>query len=200
VDVGWVDKQPVVDAHREFWLPHGSPVVGNVAALAAHKGQRHLVGAAALVVRAIPDARFLIVGTGELHDPLERQIRSLGLERHVILTGFRTDALGLMKSFDLFVMSSVTEGLGSAILEAMACRRAVVGTRAGGIPEAVVDGETGLLVPIQDEAALADAIERLLRQPELRDRYGVAGRARVERTFSVEQLVQGTARVYGVRS
>jgi glycosyltransferase involved in cell wall biosynthesis len=200
VDVGRVDRQPAVDARAAFWLPHGAPVVGNIAALAAHKGQRHLVAAAALVVRTLPDVRFLIVGAGELHGALDRQIKALGLDRHVLLTGFRDDAVGLMKSLDLFVMSSVTEGLGSVILEAMACERAVVATRTGGIPEAVVDGETGLLVPPQDESALAAAIERLIRDPELRQRYGRAGRARVEREFGIEQLVRGTARAYGVRS
>ena len=74
-----------------------------------------------------------------------------------------------MKSFDLFVMSSVTEGLGSAILEAMACSRAVVATRAGGIPEAVDDEVTGLIVPPHDEDALAAGIVRLLKSPDLRD-------------------------------
>jgi glycosyltransferase involved in cell wall biosynthesis len=196
VNVAMIDRQPPVDAHGAFWLPHGAPLVGNIAALAPHKGQRHLVAAAAIVVRAIPDARFLIIGEGELRETLDHQIRKLGLERHVLLTGFRHDALGLMKSVDLCVMSSVTEGLGSVILEAMACGRAVVGTRAGGIPEAVVDGTTGLLVPPHDETGLAAAIERLLRDPDVRDRYGRAGRARVEESFGIDALVQGTADVY----
>jgi glycosyltransferase involved in cell wall biosynthesis len=204
VDVARIDRAPAVVAHGAFWLPAGAPLVGNVAALAAHKGQRHLVAAAARVVRDAPDARFLIVGEGELHEALDRQIKELGLERHVRLAGFRDDAIGLMKSFDVFVMSSVTEGLGSAVLEAMACARPVVGTRAGGIPEAVVDGETGDLVPPHDEAALAAAIVRLLADPERRARYATAGRARVMDTFSVDQLVARTAELYeqrrGVRS
>ena len=166
-------------------MPHGAPVVGNVAALVPHKGQKHLVAAAAKVHREEPDARVLIVGEGELREPLERQIKDLGLERHVYLAGFRSDALGLMKSFDLFAMSSITEGLGSAMLEAMACRRAIVATRAGGIPEVVVDGQTGLLVPPHDDGALAAAIVRLLRDPSLRQtpRRGrpAAGRGRVQR-------------------
>jgi glycosyltransferase involved in cell wall biosynthesis len=199
VNVAAIDKQPVLDAHAAFWLPHGAPLVGNVAALAPHKGQRHLVAAAARVIRKFPDARFLIVGDGELRDPLERQVKTLGLERHVFLTGFREDALALMKSLDIFVMSSLTEGLGSAILEAMTCEKPVVGTRTGGIPEAVVDGVTGLLVPPRDEAALAAAIGRLLGDPDLRQSYGRAGRARVERAFSVDRLVEGTARVYSER-
>jgi glycosyltransferase involved in cell wall biosynthesis len=93
-------------------------------------------------------------------------------------------------------MSSITEGLGSAILEAMACRRPVVATRAGGIPEAVDHEVTGLVVPPQDENALAAAILRLLKSPSLCDQYGQAGRQRVVDSFSVDRLVQGTAEVY----
>lgn len=196
VNVTTIDKQPTVDAHAAFWLPKGTPIVGNVAALAAHKGQRYLVAAAAKVVRELPDTRFLIIGEGELRDPLDRQIHDLGLDRHVVLTGFRGDVLGLVKSLDVFVMSSITEGLGSAILEAMACRRPVVATRAGGIPEAVDHEVTGLVVPPQDENALAAAILRLLKSPSLCDQYGQAGRQRVVDSFSVDRLVQGTAEVY----
>jgi L-malate glycosyltransferase len=199
VNVGLIDKQPPVDAHATFRLAHGAPLVGNVAALAAHKGQRHFVAAAARVVREVPDARFLIVGEGDERPALERQIKELGLERHMFLTGFRNDALGVMKAFDVFVMSSVTEGLGSAVLEAMACGRPVVATRAGGIPEVVVDGDTGLLVPPQDEGAMAAAIVRLLREPALAARLGEAGRARVVDQFSVERMVEATLGVYGRR-
>jgi L-malate glycosyltransferase len=199
VDVAAIDAADPVDAHAAFWLPHGAPLVGNVAALAGHKGQRHLIAAAALVIRELPDVRFLIVGDGELRAPLDHQIKSLGLERHVFLTGFRADAIGLLKSFDVFVMSSVTEGLGSAILEAMACGRAVIGSRTGGIPEAVEDGETGALVSPGHEPELAEAIVTLLSDPVLRNRYGAAGRTRVVAEFSVEKLVEGTVRVYESR-
>jgi glycosyltransferase involved in cell wall biosynthesis len=196
VNVGLVDKQPRIDAHGVFWLPKGAPIVGNVAALAGHKGQRHLVAAAARVVREVPDARFLILGEGELRDALERQVKELGLERHVFLPGFRDDVLGLMKSFDLFAMSSVTEGLGSAMLEAMACRLAIVGSRAGGIPEAVLDGVTGLLVPPADDAALAGGIVTLLKDAARRAEFGDAGRQRVVAEFSIERMVDGTLHAY----
>ena len=199
VNLGLIDKQPIVDAHAEFWLPHGAPIVGNVAALAPHKGQKHLVAAARQVIQEVPDARFLIVGEGELQETLERQIRHLGLERHVILTGFRTDALGLIKSFDVFAMSSVTEGLGSAVLEAMAARRAVVATRAGGLPEVIEDGVTGRLVPPHDEAAMASALVDLLGDPARRAAMAAAGRARVEAAFSIERMVEKTIAVYRQR-
>ena len=200
VNIGLVDKQPVVDAHSTFWLPHGAPLIGNVAALAAHKGQKHLVAAAKIVVRAVPDARVLIVGEGELREALERQIKELALERHVLLTGFRPDAIGLLKSFDIFVLSSVTEGLGSAVLEAMAANRPVVATRAGGIPEAVVDGTTGVLVPPADPEALAEAIVGLLKDPARREQLAAAGRGRVAAEFSVDKMVQRTLAVYESRS
>ena len=196
VNVSYVDKQPPLDVHATFWLPHGAPVVGNIAALAPHKGQKHLIAAVARVVRQLPDTRLVIIGEGELREPLERQIRELGLERHALLAGFRTDAIGLLKTFDLFAMSSVTEGLGSVVLEAMTCARAVVGTRAGGIPEVVQHGKTGLLVPPHDEPALAAAILDLLRDPARRAAMGAAGRARVVAKFSVEKMVQATLHVY----
>lgn len=199
VNVGAIDQYPVVDVHGTFWLPHGAPVVGNVAALAAHKGQTHLVSAAAKLVPEMPDLRVLIVGEGDLRPALERQIRDAGLERHVVLTGFREDAIGIIKALDVFVLCSVTEGLGSAALEAMACARPVVGTLAGGIPEAVVDGRTGRLVPAGDPDALARAILELLRDPEARTTFGASGRARVIEQFSVERMVQRTLDVYRKR-
>lgn len=199
VNIGAIDRQPAVDAHAAFFLPHGSPLVGNVAALAPHKGQRHLIDAMRLVVQRSPDARLVIVGEGELHNDLREQVNELGLDRHVTLAGFRHDAIGLMRTFDVFVMSSVTEGLGSSILEAMACERAVIATRAGGIPEIVEDGVTGLLVAPRDHRAMADAIVQLLDDPARRTQMGAAGRARVVSAFSVEALVHRTVRVYTQR-
>ena len=196
VELGKLDALPAESIHEAFWLPHHAPVVANAAALVPHKGQRHLVEAAAIVVRQHPDARFVIFGEGELRDALERQIKSHTLEKHVLLAGFRSDVIALCKTIDVFAMSSVTEGLGSALLDAMACRKAVVGTTAGGIPEAVVHEHTGLLVPPRDDRALADAIGRLLGDAELRTRFGAAGRARVEEQFSAERLVAGVVAVY----
>jgi glycosyltransferase involved in cell wall biosynthesis len=170
--------------------------VGNIAALVPHKGQRHLVDAAALVRRYVPDAHFIIMGEGELRGALERQVKDLHLEHHVLLPGFRAEVLPLLKAFDVFVMSSVTEGLGTSLLDAMAAARPIVATRAGGMPEVVVDGETGLLVPIRDPDRLATAIVRLLKDPALRSRFGQAGLDRVRAEFSVARMVDATAALY----
>jgi L-malate glycosyltransferase len=196
IDVEHVLAAPPVDIHATFWLPHHAPVVGNVAALVPHKGQRHLIEAAHLVVREMPDVRFLILGEGELRDQLERLIRDYHLEKHVLMPGFRPDVLGCIKRFDLFVMSSVTEGLGTSVLDAMACARAVVATRAGGLPEIVEDGRTGMLVEPRDHAAMARAIVRLLKDERLCRRMGEAGLARVADRFTVERMVAETAAVY----
>jgi glycosyltransferase involved in cell wall biosynthesis len=196
IDVEHVLAAPPVNVHEAFWLPHHAPVVGNVAALVPHKGQRYLVDAAHLVVQQLPDARFVILGEGELREHLEKQVHEHRLEKHVLLPGFRTDVLGCIKGFDLFAMSSVTEGLGTSLLDAMACSRAIVGTRAGGIPEIVEDGVTGLLVPPRDHAGLAAAIVRMLKDDDGRRRMGDAGFARVNDRFTVERMVEQTADVY----
>lgn len=196
IDWGRIAAMPAAKVHAEFWLPTHAPIVGNVAALVPHKGHRHLIDSAALAVREVPDARFVIAGEGELRPALERQIRDLHLEKHVILAGFREDVLALHKGFDLFAMSSVTEGLGTSLLDAMAAGRPVVATSTGGIPEVVVHRETGLLVPPRDHRAMAGAIVELLRNEPLRTRMGQAGLERVRARFTVERMVAETLRVY----
>jgi glycosyltransferase involved in cell wall biosynthesis len=196
IDVEHVLAAPAVNVHEALFLPRGAPVVGNVAALVPHKGQRYLIDAAHRVVQQLPDARFVILGEGDLREQLEKQVREHHLEKHVLLPGFRTDVLGCIKRFDLFAMSSVTEGLGTSLLDAMACARPIVATMAGGIPEIVEDGVTGWLVPPRDAPALADAIVRALKDDARRKQVGDAGFARVNERFTVERMVAETASVY----
>jgi L-malate glycosyltransferase len=196
IDIEHVLAAAPVNIHEALFLPHHAPVVGNVAALAAHKGHRHLIDAAKLVVQQVPDVRFVILGEGELREQLERHVRELRLEKHVLLPGFRVDVLGCIKAFDLFAMSSVTEGLGTSLLDAMACSKAIVATRAGGIPEVVEPGVTGLLVEPRDHRAMAEAIVKLLKDETLRARMAAAGFARATERFTVERMVAETAAVY----
>jgi glycosyltransferase involved in cell wall biosynthesis len=196
VQVEAIASQPPADIHKALWLPAGAPVVGNIAALVAHKGQRYLVDAAPAIVRARPDTQILIFGEGELRPALQRQIKSLGLEHNVKLVGFRPDILSLLGGLDVFVMSSLTEGLGTSILDAMAASRPVVATTAGGIPETVVDGVTGLLVPPGHAAPLAEAIITLMGDPARRQAMGEAGLARVRERFTVDGMVDATLAVY----
>jgi len=196
VDLEHVAAARRLDLHAELWLPSGAPLVGNVAALVPHKGHRYMIRAAATVVRQVPDARFVIIGEGELEAVLRKQIKDLHLERHVLLAGFRPDALSLQKGFDLFAMSSVTEGMGSVLLDAMAMGQAIVATRAGGIPEVITHDRTGVLVPTRNAEALAGAIVSLLEDPGRRARLSAAARDRVRNSFSVERMVQRTLNAY----
>lgn len=196
IDVHRVQAEPAINIHAEFWLPTHAPVVGAVGALTQEKGHKHLIDAAALVVREVPDARFVILGEGDLRPALERQVKELRLDKHVLLPGFRADILAFIRAFDLFVMCSLAEGLGTSLLDAMASSKPTVASDTGGIPEVVADGETGLLVPARDHHALAGAMARLLKDPNLRERMGRAGLERVQRIFSADRMVERTLEVY----
>jgi glycosyltransferase involved in cell wall biosynthesis len=196
IDLEHVDAAPPLGLRETFWLPTNAPVVLSIGALVPHKGHRHLVQAAVEVARNVSDVRFVILGEGELRAELTRQIRDLGLEKRVVLAGFRPDVLSLLKTCDLFVMPSITEGLGTSLLDALACERPVVASDVGGIPEVIVDGETGLLVPPRDVDRLAESIVRLLEDRALAARLASAGRVRVERQFTVERMVESTLAVY----
>jgi glycosyltransferase involved in cell wall biosynthesis len=198
IDLHRVQGETAANIHAEFWLPTHAPIVGAVAALTQEKGHKYLIDAAALVVREVPDARFVILGDGDQRPALERHIKELRLDKHVVLPGFRADILSFIQSFDLFVMSSLFEGLGTSLLDAMALSKAIVASDTGGIPEAVSHGETGLLVPPRDARQLAAAIVRLLKDPDRREKMGRAGLERVKRLFSAEQMVEKTLGVYEI--
>jgi glycosyltransferase involved in cell wall biosynthesis len=199
IDLERIQAETPANIHAEFWLPTQAPLVGAVAALTQEKGHKYLIDAAALVVREVPDTRFVILGEGDLRPALERQIKELHLDKHVLLPGFRADILAFIKSFDLFVMSSLAEGLGTSLLDAMAFSKAIVATDTGGIPEVVSHGETGLLVPTRDHRALAAAISGLLKNQDRRQRMGKAGLERVRRLFTAERMVERTLDVYRMR-
>lgn len=196
VDVERIVRMPAANVHAEFYLPTHAPVVGNVAALVPQKGHHHLIEAAALVIREVPDARFIIVGDGELRESLERQIRDKHLERHIFLAGFRADARELTKGFDIFALSSIVEGMCAALIDAMAASKPAVATDAGAVSEVMVDGQTGFLVPPRDHAEMAARLVALLEDAGLRSRMGGAALARVRELFTVERMVEETAAVY----
>lgn len=177
-------------------FPRGTRVIGTVGYLARSKGHRYLLEATALLVREEPHLGLVIAGDGALRAELEAQAAALGIAAQVRFTGFRRDILALMQGFEIFVFSSYLEGLGTAMLDAMALGKPVVATHIGGIPEVVQDGVTGLLVPPCDPRALTDAVRYLLQHPEQGERFGAAGRKRVEQHFTVEQMACGTLQVY----
>ena len=180
----------------EFDIRKGDRVVINVAHLAWHKGQKYLVEAIPRVLASVPEARFFIVGGGELMDDLKYRAISLGIGDKLVFTGFRRDVGAFYKTADLFVMSSVQEGLGTALLDALAMGKPVVAARSGGIPEAVQDGETGLLVAAGDAKALADGIVEMLTKTGKAKIMAENGLWKVRENFSVDAMVQKNIEVY----
>ena len=167
-------------------------VVLTVARLDVQKGHRYLIEAAARV----PEAQFVLAGDGPMRASLEAQARSLGVERRVRFLGHRDDISDLLADCDVFVLPSLYEGLPLSILEAMSAGKPVIATQIGGTDEAVIAGETGLLIPPADPAALAAAIRTLLADQPLAKRLASAGRARVEQEFSAIKMVQQVIDVY----
>jgi L-malate glycosyltransferase len=186
-------KQPL---YAEFNIKEGEPVIVNVAHLAPHKGQAYLVKAIPYVLEKIPSARFFIVGGGELMADLRSLAASLGLKDRLVFTGFRPDVGNFYSLADLFVMSSVQEGLGTAVLDALAMEKPVVATRAGGIPEIIEDGKTGRLVEPENPAALSEGIIDMLLHSERAGQMAAQGRLRVETNFSIRAMVEKNIAVY----
>lgn len=166
--------------------------------LREEKGHAYLIDAMPRIVRECPDFVLLIVGSGSLEDDLKRRARDRGVEASVIFTGFRTDIPRLLAAVDLFIMPSVSEGLGTAILEAGAAGLPIVSTRVGGIPDIVKEGESGLLVPPGDPESLADAVVRMNRDPVFAEACGRAARRHVHENFSEESLVRKTEAAYAM--
>jgi glycosyltransferase involved in cell wall biosynthesis len=196
VDVERITALPPGNLHATLFLPVHAPIVGAIGALVEQKGYHTLIDAAAMVVKEVSDVRFVIMGEGDLRPQLERQIRHLHLDRHVFLAGFRADVLALVKDIDVFAASSVHEGMCTSLMDAMAAGKPAVATAVGGLVEVVDDGKTGFLVPPRDAPALAARLVQLLKSPALQRRMGEAGLARVRRLFTVEKMVDKTARVY----
>ena len=168
------------------------PIVLSVARLDAQKGHTYLLAA----ICNVPNALFVLVGDGSERASLEAQAARLGIGDRVIFLGYRDDVAELLANCDLLVLPSLYEGLPLSVLEAMAAGKPVVATSVGGTPEAVLDGETGFLVPSRDPTALVRAIQRLLTDACLRRKMGMAGRRRVQRNFSPTQMVAGVTQMY----
>jgi glycosyltransferase involved in cell wall biosynthesis len=197
VDLARFTPQKAPPALRaSLGLLDGAPVVASVGRFVAFKGYGHLLEAARSVHQAMPAAHWVLAGDGELRGTLEAQCRGLGLEAVVHFTGWRDDVPDLLALCDVFVLPSLSEHFGRVLIEAMAMARAVVATDAGGVPEIVVHGETGLLVPPAQPKALAEAVLALLENPARAARLGAAGRRRSEERFSLPRHVEAVEALY----
>ena len=176
--------------------PSGGPIIGHVARLTAAKDQDGLLRAFARVRETRPTARLVIIGEGECREHLVTLAADLGLGDSVRFLGFRSDVDRLLPAFDLFVLSSVEEGLPISLLEAMAAGRPVVATAVGCIPNLLSNGERGLLVPPRSPEKLSAAILSLLGSDSARIRYGESGKRHVEARFSLSAMIHRYESLY----
>jgi len=172
-------------------------VITVVASLTANKGHRILMEAFAQVFRTYPAVRLVIVGGGPLRIQLESDSRRLLIDKAVIFTGIRNDVFPLLQTSDIFVLPSQhREGLGIALIEAMAMNLPVIGTMVGGIPEVIMDGENGFLIPPGGSEQLASALKKLVEDPILRVRMGRRGRQLYEEKFTLARMMQQIEALY----
>ena len=175
-----IDRASIVEAGRhretvraELGLDAADIAIVNVANLRASKDHKTLLAAARRVIDERDDVAFFVIGDGPLLNELEDRADTIGIARHVHFMGRRDDVPRLLAGMDLMAHSSSHEGLPVALMEAQAAELPVVATRAGGVPEIVQDGATGVLVDVGDSSALADGLLLLIRNPELRRSFGV---------------------------
>lgn len=194
IDIGAVAAANPAGARHAVGIAEHVPLAIATGALVGHKDHHTLILAAAHARATAPALVWAIAGEGPLRGALEREIAELGLGETVRLLGHLPDPLPLVAAADCFVTSSKEEGLGTAMLDAMALGRPVAATAGGGIPEILAEG-SGLVVPIQDPAALGDAVIQLIHNPELAARMAVGARTRVER-FSARRMAEAYLALY----
>lgn len=199
IDSACIDRAAGTDRaalRAELGIPADAAIIGAIGAMVPHKGHRHLLASMPKVVAAHPEAHLVLFGDGPLESELRRESWERKIQSRVLFAGFRTDIHRFLPALDLLAHPSVEEGLGTAILDAMAARLPVVASRAGGIPEVVRHGETGWLVPPASPPELAGAIVSLLDDARRRHEFGEAGRRRVEECFSVPVLADRVLAAY----
>lgn len=181
---------------RKIGIPPGHRVVGNIAALVAAKDQATLLRAARHVIDRRRDVTFVLIGEGELRPSLTRLHQELGLGERVVFAGFIPQAQALLPALDVLAMSSSREGIPTIVLDAALAGVPVAATAAGGLPEAVLHQQTGLVVPVGDAQALAQAVQELLDDSRLVARLTEAAQARIRRDFSVSAMAAQYVEIY----
>jgi len=170
--------------------------VGTVARLQPVKGVEYLIEAAKHVLESIPNTRFLIVGEGPQKAELIHKVHQLNLSSDVIFAGMRGDIPAILSALDLFVLPSLSEALGIAVIEALAAKVPVIATNVGGVTEIVEDGKTGLLVPPKDPLSLAKAILHTYSNGDEAISMAKAGERRVREVFDIAHLARKQAELY----
>lgn len=181
---------------KNHGLADNTILIGNASALSHQKGYDVLVRALSILKKKRTDFCCFIAGDGDLKMELESQVKALGLEQHVHFLGFITDVPTFLSSLDIFAIPSNNEGLGTVLLDAIGAGCAPVGTNVGGIPEIILNGQTGIIIEKGDDKNLAQALEQLISDPSLRKKISINAQAHVRENFSLANMVEGNYQVY----
>jgi len=181
---------------RSIGLKEDALVIGSIGRLSPVKGFNYLITAFKEVCSQNPDVRLLIVGEGPEKDALEKQVHRLAISEKVLLVSAEAPLEKYFSILDIFCLPSVREGLGLALMEAMAAGRACIASNIGGLPELITDNKDGILVSPEDPKALSDAILRLIRDIRLRQRLAESAAKRAEENFSIDNSVRETKKLY----
>lgn len=197
IDTKRFDPNTVQALDKTEWgIEADSLTVGMIGRLEEQKGHHILLKTAAIVTKTVPNARFVIVGDGPLRANLEKQRDDLGLQGKVVFTGILRDIPGVLATLDVVTFSSLWEGLPVALLEAMSMAKPMVSTAVGGIPDVIVEGENGMLVPKENPQALADKLTQVLQDKALADKLGTAARQTIEERYSSDSMHQQILELY----
>lgn len=196
--VGMTNQNPLQTRNlkKPLEIENEGEIIITVGRLHAQKGHCYLLQAIAKAGKKVPKIKLIIIGEGEEENNLKNLVKSLDLKDKIIFAGLRGDVEKIFPIAELFILPSLWEGMPNAILEAMAAGKPIVATKVGGVPELVVHGETGILVPPEDSDALASAIIGLLRDKLKAKKMGEAGRMRVEEHFNISKTIKETEYIY----
>lgn len=189
-------RQSKVQARTALNLPHDAVLLGAVGNLHPYKGYRFLLRALASLRANCPHVHLVVAGTGPDETDLKMLASELGIAANVTFLGFCSDVRTVLEALDIYAQASLVEAFPMAILEASAMGLPVVATAVGGVPEAIVEGKTGLLVPPQNADALANALQILAQRPDLCELMGDAGQCRVKQNFTRDLMVIRTLAIY----
>jgi len=197
IDLGGLNgsKNPV-ETKRLLGIEEGNPLIGAVGRLVPIKGFEHFIRASKIILRSRKDVRFILVGDGPLRKRLQKLVGDIGISQKFYLLGFREDILNIINAMDIFVITSIHEGIPMSLLEAMALRKPVVATSVGGIPEVIKPGVNGLLIPVNDEKELADKCLNLLDDISLAENISEQAQEFIRESFTSKSMAQLTLSLY----
>lgn len=201
-------EEMLVKFRKEFGILTSNKVVGTVGRITRWKAQDYFLEAVSILVKKYPDLKIMVVGdcvegtdkeykeSGKFKEELKEIVLKFGLSSNVIFTGFRKDACHIIKLFDVFVLPSIEEPFGMVLLEAMVQGVPIVATNAGGVPEIILDGKEGVLVPPRQPQKMADAIEKIMTNKEAAKNLARNGLIRVRDNFSIKTSVRNIESIY----